>query len=160
MRLGLKSSTMRPMRNVPHEQLTEVDDSPSPLAILFSLKGRLTRKNWWLWGVLAPAVASAVIYYLLVIAGLDRTWVLTLPDGTSPQGLQEISAASLIAMVIVAWPQWATLLKRWHDRNRATWSLVVAVLSIVGCVWVLVEAGFLRGTKGPNRFGDEVVDAL
>jgi len=131
----------------------------SPQAILFSLKGRLPRKTWWLWGVLAPFIASEVIYYLLVIAGLDRTWVLTLPDGTSPQGLQELSSASLVAMLIVAWPQWATLLKRWHDRDRATWTLVVALLSIVGCVWVLVEAGFLRGTKGPNRFGDEAVDA-
>ena len=72
-------------------------------------------------------------------------------------------------------------IKRLHDRNKSGWWLVVlyvvpnvislgviganegiAVLSLIILlasyaisIWALVELGFLRGTAGPNRYGDD-----
>jgi hypothetical protein len=32
----------------------------------------------------------------------------------------------------------------------------MSLIPVVGPIWVLVEAGFFRGTIGPNRFGDDL----
>jgi uncharacterized membrane protein YhaH (DUF805 family) len=70
-------------------------------------------------------------------------------------------------------------IKRLHDRDRSGWwillfyfgpsvlaaaqastdagfaSLILGLGTFVISVWCLVELGFLRGTRGPNRFGPD-----
>lgn len=45
--------------------------------------------------------------------------------------------------------------KRWHDRNKSGWWVLISLIPIVGSLWILVECGFLKGTQGPNRFGPD-----
>jgi uncharacterized membrane protein YhaH (DUF805 family) len=45
--------------------------------------------------------------------------------------------------------------KRWHDRNKSGWWVLVNLVPVVGWLWQLIECGFLRGTTGPNRFGQD-----
>jgi uncharacterized membrane protein YhaH (DUF805 family) len=80
---------------------------------------------------------------------------------------------------LVLWCYAATSIKRLHDRDRSGWwmipffvapglygqfqdrlgeSTIVAVLGYVVffiLLWGFIEVGFLRGTRGPNRFGSD-----
>jgi len=48
-----------------------------------------------------------------------------------------------------------SIFKRLHDRNkRARW-LWLAQVPILGTIWLVIETGFLRGTAGPNDWGDD-----
>lgn len=97
--------------------------------------------------------------------------------------VRDYGALSLIVIVfmVVSWVSaFAIGVKRLHDRDRSGWWIVLfyfgpAVLQgaqqsaesatlasiILGLgafavsIWALVELGFLRGTRGPNRFGPD-----
>ena len=45
--------------------------------------------------------------------------------------------------------------KRWHDRDKSGWWVLINFVPVVGPLWALVECGFLRGTLGDNRFGPD-----
>lgn len=45
--------------------------------------------------------------------------------------------------------------KRCHDRGRSGWFLLINFIPIIGALWLWVELCFLRGTKGPSRFGPD-----
>jgi uncharacterized membrane protein YhaH (DUF805 family) len=53
------------------------------------------------------------------------------------------------------WISVAVQVKRWHDRDKSGWWFLMNFVPIIGWLWVLIECGFLRGTPGPNRFGEE-----
>ncbi len=53
------------------------------------------------------------------------------------------------------WISLAPQVKRWHDRGKSGWWWSIGLIPVVGQIWTLVETGFLRGTSGPNRFGNE-----
>jgi uncharacterized membrane protein YhaH (DUF805 family) len=90
----------------------------------------------------------------------------------------------LIALSIAAWllAALAVSVKRLHDRNKRAWWLIVFYLIPVLCnvfgyyagqddavflavpsallsLWAVVELGFLRGTPGPNAYGDDPASA-
>jgi hypothetical protein len=45
--------------------------------------------------------------------------------------------------------------KRWHDRDKSAWWVLVYFIPIIGWLWSFIVAGFLRGTSGYNRFGPD-----
>ncbi|MFT6862889.1 MAG: uncharacterized membrane protein YhaH (DUF805 family), partial [Akkermansiaceae bacterium] len=45
--------------------------------------------------------------------------------------------------------------KRWHDRGKSGWMILVNFIPLVGGIWALVECGFLSGTPGPNQYGPD-----
>jgi uncharacterized membrane protein YhaH (DUF805 family) len=114
----------------------------TPAQILFSLRGRIPRKTWWLWGVLALLVAAVGCTLLLGIAGVSA------------------ETAGLLVNLAVLWPAIATSVKRWHDRDKSGWWVLVNLIPVVGLIWVIVENGCLRGTVGPNRFGEDLTGRL
>jgi uncharacterized membrane protein YhaH (DUF805 family) len=59
-----------------------------------------------------------------------------------------------LANLVLLVPAVAISAKRWQDRDRAPWWVLVSLVPIVGWLWALVDNGFVRGTPGPNRFGD------
>ena len=87
--------------------------------------------------------------------------------------------ASLAMALVFAWFYAVASIKRLHDRNRSGWWMVpflvatglhdqfaarfvgswpVALVGIavnIVFLWSLVEMYFLRGTRGPNRFGPD-----
>lgn len=48
--------------------------------------------------------------------------------------------------------------KRWHDRNKSAWWILIALIPYIGGIWILIECGCLRGTLGPNRFGGDPIE--
>jgi uncharacterized membrane protein YhaH (DUF805 family) len=99
--------------------------------------------------------------------------------------VRDYSVLSLIIFVflIVSWVSALAIgVKRLHDRDRSGWWIVLlyfgpmvlqgaqnsaesgtlaSILLGLGAfalsIWALVELGFLRGTRGPNRFGPDPV---
>lgn len=46
-------------------------------------------------------------------------------------------------------------IKRWHDRDKSGWWVLINFIPCLGGIWALIELGFLPGTAGPNRFGPD-----
>jgi hypothetical protein len=44
--------------------------------------------------------------------------------------------------------------KRWHDRGASGWWNLLSFVPILS-IWAFIECGFLRGTKGNNRYGQD-----
>jgi uncharacterized membrane protein YhaH (DUF805 family) len=109
-----------------------------------SPQGRVGRQDWWLKYVLVFVVIS------VVASVLDASLGLTDPE----QGVGPISA---IAILVMIYPIIIVNIKRYHDRNKSGWWILIALIPIVGPIWQLIELGFLRGTTGQNRFGADPV---
>lgn len=111
-------------------------DPSSPLRIFLSVRGRVSRRTFWLYGVLALLGLGLLGHALLGIAGVD-------------QGSIEV-----IVNLLLVWPAVAISAKRWQDRDRAPWWVLISLVPVVGWLWALIDNGFVRGTPGPNRFGE------
>ena len=61
---------------------------------------------------------------------------------------------ALLALI----PSVIVYIKRFHDRDKSGWWVLIGLIPIIGPIWLLVECGFLKGTPGPNRFGPPVTD--
>jgi uncharacterized membrane protein YhaH (DUF805 family) len=106
-----------------------------PGEVLFSFDGRISRGTflkWW------PAVTVFELVGLAIIAAASAygPWIRS------------------FCLVTSLWPIFAILVKRWHDRNRSAWLLLV-MITVVGIFWVLVETFALKGTEGANKFGPD-----
>jgi uncharacterized membrane protein YhaH (DUF805 family) len=103
--------------------------------LLFGFKGRAKRLPWWI----ATVLAYLGLGIVEAIFGIPRPSVLFL----------------LLLAPPLIWILIAVQIKRWHDRDKSAWWFLMNFVPIIGSLWVLIECGFLRGTEGPNRFGDE-----
>ncbi len=108
-------------------------------------QGRVDRKQWWLRLVLPFAVISVVLAFIDVAVGTY--------DARTGGGL--LSGLFGLAVLI---PSILVDIKRWHDRDKSGWWMLILFVPIVGAIWFLIELGFLRGTPGPNRFGPPALD--
>jgi uncharacterized membrane protein YhaH (DUF805 family) len=118
-------------------------DDPMPLRqLLFGFTGRVPRKAFWLYGVLGPLLVSAMVEMLLGIVGIGER------------------RAEFVATALLAWPCVAVAVKRWHDRDKSGWWVLMLFVPVLGALWVLVENGLLRGTPGANRFGADLTGRI
>ena len=63
---------------------------------------------------------------------------------------------ALLALAIFAiWPSLAISVKRLHDRNHSGWLMLIALIPVIGAIWLLVSLGFMKGTVGRNKFGED-----
>ena len=118
------------------------DDPMSTPQILFSFRGRVPRKVFWLYGVLGPLLVSMLGEMLLGIVGIA-----------------ERRADGLMSLLLV-WPCAAVGAKRWHDRDKSGWWVLIIVVPVIGLIWTLIANGMVRGTVGPNRFGPDLTGEL
>lgn len=116
--------------------------------LLFSLRGRAHRGEFW-----AGALVCAGIYLALVIVmALSRA----LPNG---DGLvvriaeAGLSFVMLVQLVTLLWVGVAVGVKRFHDRDKAGWWVLIGLIPMVGALWFLVDLGLLPGSPGGNRYG-------
>ena len=139
-------------------------------SLLFSFEGRIGRKIFWIWNV---CYYAAIIILISLANTLVPLWAHLLVP---------------VILLVLLYPDLAMTAKRWHDRNKSSWWLLLNVPLLIGrlaapvaasaadepmmtwqttisfvalfCgVWILVECGFLKGTPGENRFGPAVVSS-
>jgi len=110
---------------------------------LFNFKGRTGRRTFWV--MLIAAVA-------LSIPGYVHQWL-------AQSGQAKILVPDILAYVLFSPPalivSLAAQVKRWHDRDKSGWLVLVNFIPIAGAIWTIVELGFLRGTNGANKFGPQ-----
>lgn len=115
--------------------IAPIDQPPSLRRLLFDFQGRIGRRTWWLWGVAAMIGFAIYATVLLRVAGVSA------------------SVTDTAVNLLLLWPTLALSVKRWHDRDKSGWWVLVAAIPLVGWLWVLLQCGLLRGTPGANRFG-------
>lgn len=130
--------------------------------LLTSFEGRIRRGQFWM-GAIGLAIGLGLLY--LIVFMLFGTPIP--PDPAAPAmgyGYQmnytfgPIGGTLLLALGVVnLWGGLALAIKRWHDRDKSGWWVLINFVPIIGGLWSLIETGFLRGTPGPNRFGNEPV---
>jgi uncharacterized membrane protein YhaH (DUF805 family) len=135
--------------------------------LLFSFRGRLNRKSYWM-----TIIATMAIIVLLLLLALSML----------REHRFEFAAFTVVILLILyiplVWIGLAISAKRLHDRDKSAWWLLVfyllpGILSTAGnemgdvgfillhiisfaiSVWAFVELGCLRGTPGPNRYGPD-----
>ena len=123
--------------------------------LFFGFKGRIGRKEFWLSSI-ALVVLETTLAMVLVNIFDPSIYDLTKPDLTDEQVLalmDRLDPLVLLAALVFMWPTLAVYVKRWHDRNRSGWWTLLSFIPLIGQLWTFVELGFLRGTRGGNRFG-------
>jgi uncharacterized membrane protein YhaH (DUF805 family) len=135
--------------------------------LLFSFRGRLNRKPYWM-----TVIATMAIIVLLLLLALSMI----------REHRFEFAAFTVVILLILyiplVWIGLAISAKRLHDRDKSAWWLLVfyllpGILSSAGnemgdvgfillhiisfaiSVWAFVELGCLRGTPGANRYGPD-----
>lgn len=100
--------------------------------LFLSAQGRINRYPYW--------IASIILAVIDIIIGIVI-------------GFTDILALNIITLILI-WPTIMVGIKRCHDRDRSGWFLLVALIPVVN-IWVIIDLGFLRGTDGSNRFGED-----
>ena len=101
-----------------------------------SFEGRINRQPFW--------IATVILWVI--------SWVVS-GIGYGIFGQNVGAAISGIVALILIYPSLAVGVKRWHDRGKSGWWILILLVPIVGALWYLIECGFLRGTDGANRYG-------
>ena len=111
--------------------------------ILFSFQGRIPRKTYWL-SILGLILISTLAMLLLsgVGAMISQNAAIFLP---------------FLIYIPLIWSSLAIQVKRWHDRNKSGWWVLIGLVPVIGGFWVLIENGFLAGDETENRFGKPTV---
>ncbi|XTZ38300.1 DUF805 domain-containing protein [Salmonella enterica] len=126
---------------------------------LFSFKGRIGRRDFWVW---------------IVLWGLAMTALFAGANG----GMLDYQTAAFI-LVCLIWPTACVVVKRLHDRGRhGAWSLLLILawmllsghwdmlnttlqwavgrfIPVVIIVMLIIELGAFIGTQGENKYGKE-----
>jgi uncharacterized membrane protein YhaH (DUF805 family) len=129
---------------------------------LFSIKGRIGRRDFWIWMVLW-VVAMTLLF---TFAGM---------------GWLNMQTAAF-ALVCLLWPTAAVMVKRLHDRGRSgiwallmvlAWMLLAGNWAVLPGVWqwvvgrliptviivmMVIDQGAFVGTQGENKYGKETQD--
>jgi uncharacterized membrane protein YhaH (DUF805 family) len=112
--------------------------------ILWSFEGRIARRTYWAGiGIWFGVIISVIILTVLLIKGLG----------------EENAVFALIPLLLIIipvfWSSLAMQIKRWHDRGKPGVMVLVNLIPFVGGIWAFVECGCLRGSVGPNQYGQD-----
>ena len=100
---------------------------------LFSFEGRISRKTYWLKGVLPIVSLYMVVQFTL--QALPNT-APTLP----------VAALLGLYLFITVGMCLAVASKRLHDRNKSMWWLGIVFVPVVGGLILFIELRFVEGT--------------
>ncbi|MFO1287168.1 MAG: DUF805 domain-containing protein [Rubrivivax sp.] len=103
--------------------------------MLASAEGRISRRRFWMWGVGAMLGLGIVLHGLLAVAGV------------------RMGLAEQVVNVVLLWPAVAISIKRWHDRDRSGWWVLLALVPVIGWIWLLLANGLLRERGGRTGSG-------
>ena len=127
----------------------------SLVQFLFSFEGRVRRLHFWLF-LLVLSVLYGGLFWQLAHWHVDHGTRYDGPFGpASYWGVTGMVTNPLFGILAVAavWMKLAVFVKRWHDRDKSGWFVLVIFIPFIGWLWQLIECGFLDGTPGANRFG-------
>jgi uncharacterized membrane protein YhaH (DUF805 family) len=93
--------------------------------------GRATRPEYW-WFTLISTIISVVLRLVI--------------GGTAGQSLSAIYGLAVLL------PALGVGIRRLHDTNHSGWWLLIALLPIIGWIWIIILLA-TDSDDGPNRYG-------
>jgi uncharacterized membrane protein YhaH (DUF805 family) len=123
--------------------------------LLFSVQGRANRAKFWL--VALGIVVVEVILFAVILGGAALSGD---PEQIAAAMGPVAGVVILVFVVIATWISIAVAVKRYHDRNKSGWWVLIVFVPVIGGLWYLIECGFLRGTSGPNTYGPDPLAAV
>ncbi len=127
-------------------------DMGASMNLLFGFSGRVGRGGWWLGQLAIVLLWVLVIAIFALFAKIADPSVAHRP-GELSQGGVSVAVALFAGIILSCWINFATTIKRYHDRDKSgAWCLMLFV-PFIGGIWVLIECGFLRGSPGGNGYG-------
>jgi uncharacterized membrane protein YhaH (DUF805 family) len=123
-------------------------------SLLFSFQGRANRAKFWL-------VNIGITIVVMVVFGAVLGGAAMSSDPQAALASVGVIGGLVLAVVYILglWISLAVAAKRWHDRNKSAWWILIVFVPVVGGLWYLIECGFLKGTPGTNGFGADPLAA-
>jgi uncharacterized membrane protein YhaH (DUF805 family) len=122
--------------------------------LLFGFQGRVNRAKFWL-----VALGIFVVEVILFAAILGCAAMSGDPEQIAA-AIGPLAGVVIFAFAVIAtWISIAVAVKRYHDRNKSGWWVLIVLVPVIGGLWYLIECGFLRGTPGPNTYGPDPLAA-
>lgn len=111
--------------------------------MLFSARGRIRRRDFWLcligtWLTGTVIVAVLTLQFSVFLHTEEASTLAVWPSGL---------------YLACLWVSACLQIKRWHDRDKSGWWILINGFPLIGSLWAMVETGFLDGTQGPNPYG-------
>jgi uncharacterized membrane protein YhaH (DUF805 family) len=107
----------------------------------FSAKGRIGRGTWWKANIALIVVLLFLDFLIKQAAGNDLSDFLAII-------LLIFNLAYCVAYLIVT-------IKRLHDLDYSGWYYLIALIPLIGGLILFIQTGFIKGTTGPNKYGDD-----
>jgi len=108
-----------------------------------NFSGRARRKEYWMFALISFVIS-------LILGFIDGAIHTTLVIGPG----QPIGIIQSIYGLVVLIPGLAVGVRRLHDINKSGWMLLVALIPLVGAIWLLVLLA-TNGTPGENNYGPD-----
>ncbi len=109
--------------------------------LLTSYEGRINRAKFW--ACVGVIFAGAIV--AMIIDNIIGTTFNNMPYGF----------IYFIYVIATLYSVFAVYAKRWHDRNKSGWWTLIALVPLIGAIWLIVELGILEGNKGANQYGPD-----
>jgi len=123
--------------------------------LLFGVHGRVNRAKFWL------VALGIFVLEVIIFAVLGGTTAMSTDPQQAMANIGPVAGVVLFVFGVVAlWISIAVAIKRYHDRNKSGWWVLIVFVPIIGGLWYLIECGFLRGTPGPNDYGPDPLGAV
>ena len=122
------------------------------LDYFFSPQGRMSRGQFWLASLgifLAVFVAIFLLSLLAAKASANHGSLRA-----SGMALPVLGLGAIIALLAV-WANCSISIKRYHDRGKSGWWMLISLVPFIGGAWYIIEVGCLSGTDGPNAYGHD-----
>ena len=112
------------------------------IEITSTFQGRVSQRDY-LFRFLAPSLAMIAA----MVAFVAMSTLLNIGGG---------GGAGLIRLLVaLQLPALAVGVRRFHDRGKSGWFMLIGLVPIIGAAWLLIELGFLRGQSGKNEYGND-----
>ena len=123
--------------------------------LLFGVHGRVNRAKFWL------VALGIFVLEVIIFAAVGGSTAMSADPQQAMANLGPVAGIVLFVFGVVAlWISIAVAIKRYHDRNKSGWWVLIVFVPIIGGLWYLIECGFLRGTPGPNNYGPDPLGAV
>lgn len=110
---------------------------------LFGFQGRITRLDFWL---------AQLFYVVMIFTAVFGMAALARSVGDGASSRLTLGGIMIVGYIALFWSSLAVSIKRYHDRGKSGWWVLLSLIPIVA-LFVLIELGFFEGTRGTNRFG-------
>jgi uncharacterized membrane protein YhaH (DUF805 family) len=122
----------------------------SLVQFLFSFEGRVRRLHVWVFFLVLSFIYGGLFWQFgtfHVTHGDTNYGPFSAWTGMITNPIVDIFG------IVAVWMKLAVLVKRWHDRGKSGWWVLISLIPIIGWIWQFVECGLLDGTHGSNTYG-------